>query len=80
MLRTENELPYIVEAVSFNDGQIAVQYVDPTKDSKRVMVAETIMFEPKVLDPELLDALLRMICDVIDDAHTELRNPPARIR
>lgn len=76
----QEELPYVVEAVSFNDNQITIQYINPAKESRKVMIAETIMFEPAVIDRDQLDGLLRLICDLIDDAGTALHAPPERLR
>lgn len=79
------ELPYHIENVSFAPDRITITYVDDNKIREtpkhgEIMIAEQIMFSPGIPEPALLHNLLQMICDLVDDMGTELRNPPERIR
>lgn len=73
-------LPYMIESVSFNDAQITITYTDMTKVSQKVQVSEVIMFQPDVIEDVQLNAVLELLCDLVDDATVALRQPPQRLR
>lgn len=78
----QRPLPYVVESVSFADDQFTIVYYQPEDDTPLVQEVKTLMFRPlpEVVEPELVDAILRMLCDVIDDVHVAKRNTPDRLR